>query len=67
MEQGRIAICHAFGTDGPCAAEYFPYGIYSVPEISTVGVTEDEVRERGSPTNAASPAFAKPRAATSWG
>ena len=29
--------------------EFFPYGIYSVPEISTVGMTEEEVRERGIP------------------
>ena len=29
--------------------EFFPYGIYSVPEISTVGMTEEEVREQGIP------------------
>ena len=47
MEQGRIAACHAFGIPMPPAPEYFPYGIYSVPEISTVGMSEHEVRERG--------------------
>ena len=49
MEQGRIAACHAFGVPAPHAPEFFPYGIYSVPEISTVGMSEQEVRERGIP------------------
>jgi NAD(P) transhydrogenase len=47
MEQGRIAACHAFGLPMPHAPEFFPYGIYSVPEISTVGMSEQEARERG--------------------
>jgi NAD(P) transhydrogenase len=47
MEQGRIAACHAFGLPLPPAPAYFPYGIYAVPEISTVGMTEEEVRGRG--------------------
>lgn len=49
MEQGRIAACHAFGEPAQAPPEFFPYGIYSVPEISTVGMTEEEVRERGIP------------------
>ena len=49
MEQGRIAACHAFGVPAPHAPEFFPYGIYSVPEISTVGMSEQEVRQRGIP------------------
>ena len=49
MEQGRIAACHAFGLAPPPAPEFFPYGIYSVPEISTVGLTEEEVRARKIP------------------
>src|SRR5215475_995662 len=49
MEQGRIAACHAFGVPAPHAPEFFPYGIYSVPEISTVGMSEQEVRERNIP------------------
>ena len=49
MEQGRIAACHAFGLPMPPAPQYFPYGIYAVPEISTVGMTEDEVHSRGIP------------------
>ena len=47
MEQGRIAACHAFGVPAPHAPEFFPYGIYSVPEISTVGMSEHEARQRG--------------------
>jgi NAD(P) transhydrogenase len=47
MEQGRIAAGHAFGIPMPHAPEFFPYGIYSVPEISMVGMTENEIRERG--------------------
>jgi NAD(P) transhydrogenase len=49
MEQGRIAACHAFGEAAHAPPEFFPYGIYSVPEISTVGMTEEEVRKRGIP------------------
>jgi len=47
MEQGRIAACHAFGAPMPPAPEFFPYGIYAVPEISTVGLSEDQAREKG--------------------
>jgi NAD(P) transhydrogenase len=47
MEQGRMAACHAFDIPMPPAPEHFPYGIYSVPEISTVGMNEQEVQQRG--------------------
>ncbi|MCB2049531.1 MAG: Si-specific NAD(P)(+) transhydrogenase, partial [Novosphingobium sp.] len=47
MEQGRIAACHAFELPVPPAPQFFPYGIYAVPEISTVGLTEQEVRDKG--------------------
>lgn len=49
MEQGRIAACHAFGECAHAAPEFFPYGIYSVPEMSTIGMTEEQVRERKIP------------------
>ncbi|MEP3047539.1 MAG: Si-specific NAD(P)(+) transhydrogenase [Roseibium sp.] len=49
MEQGRIAACHALGEKAYDPPEYFPYGIYAVPEISTVGMTEEEIKERGIP------------------
>lgn len=47
MEQGRVAACHAFNVPLPPAPESFPYGIYAVPEISTVGQSEEEVRKSG--------------------
>ncbi len=47
MEQGRMAACHAFGMPLPPAPETFPYGIYAVPEISTVGQSEEQVRASG--------------------
>ena len=49
MEQGRVAACHALGMEPMAPPEFFPYGIYSVPEISTVGLTEEEVRTRSIP------------------
>jgi NAD(P) transhydrogenase len=49
MEQGRIASCHAFGAPLADAPVFFPYGIYAVPEISTIGLTEEQVRERAIP------------------
>lgn len=49
MEQGRVAACHAFGVNLPPPPETFPYGIYSVPEISTVGQSEEQVRSSGIP------------------
>jgi NAD(P) transhydrogenase len=49
MEQGRVAACHAFGVNLPPPPESFPYGIYAVPEISTVGLSEEQVRDSGAP------------------
>ena len=49
MEQGRIAVCHAFGAPMHEPPAFFPYGIYSVPEISTIGLTEEKAREQGIP------------------
>ncbi|MDH3220455.1 MAG: Si-specific NAD(P)(+) transhydrogenase [Gammaproteobacteria bacterium] len=46
MEQGRHAACHAFGAEVHSQPELFPYGIYAVPEISMVGLTEQECKER---------------------
>ena len=47
MEQGRAAACHAFDAEVHSQPELFPYGIYSVPEISMVGLTEKECNDRG--------------------
>lgn len=51
MEQGRRAICHAFGRSDvkDYNTSLFPYGIYAVPEISMVGKTEEQLTEEGIP------------------
>jgi NAD(P) transhydrogenase len=43
MEQGRLASCHMFGSAVKFAPETLPYGIYTIPEISTVGKNEQEL------------------------
>ena len=49
MEQGRIAACHMFGVDAHCVPTLLPYGIYSIPEISMVGWTEEQLTDEGIP------------------
>jgi NAD(P) transhydrogenase len=49
MEQGRHAMCHAFGAPCHSVPELFPYGIYTIPEISTVGRNEEELTRDGVP------------------
>ena len=44
-EQGRVAACNAFGVKHTSLPQLFPYGIYSVPEISMVGQTEQALTE----------------------
>ncbi|HTW94598.1 MAG TPA: Si-specific NAD(P)(+) transhydrogenase [Tepidisphaeraceae bacterium] len=48
MEQGRLAMCHAFGLLYKTKlAPILPAGIYTIPEISQVGKTEEDcVREK---------------------
>ncbi len=43
MEQGRLAACNALGRECASFPHLFPYGIYSVPEISMVGRNEEEL------------------------
>jgi len=43
MEQGRLASCHMFGLPSESMPELFPYGIYTIPEISMVGQTEEQL------------------------
>lgn len=45
LEQGTLAACHALGLRDAAMPENFPYGIYTIPEISMVGLTEDYLRE----------------------
>jgi NAD(P) transhydrogenase len=49
MEQGRLAACHAFGAAADCTPGMFPFGIYTIPEISMVGRTEEELTAAGVP------------------
>ena len=43
MEQGRLAACHMFGIPFDHIPELLPYGIYTIPEISMVGQTEESL------------------------
>jgi NAD(P) transhydrogenase len=45
MEQGRVASLHMFGTPTTIATNLLPYGIYTIPEISTVGKNEEELTQ----------------------
>jgi NAD(P) transhydrogenase len=48
MEQGRVAVCRAFGfVYKQSVADVLPYGIYTIPEVSSVGETERTCREKG--------------------
>lgn len=49
MEQGRIAALAAFGEPFTHLPELVPTGIYSIPEISFVGRTEEELTEAAVP------------------
>jgi NAD(P) transhydrogenase len=46
MEQGRRAVCHALSLDPGCSSECIPMGIYTVPEMASVGLSEEETREK---------------------
>jgi NAD(P) transhydrogenase len=50
MEQARVAMCHAFHIDFKTAVSPFqPYGIYSIPEVSSIGPSEEELKAHGVP------------------
>ena len=49
MGQGRIAANHAAHVPFNIMPEVFPYGIYSVPEVSMVGKTEEELTKANVP------------------
>ncbi len=46
-EQGRRAVCHAFEREGETCemTGFMPFGIYTIPEISMVGATEEELEK----------------------
>ncbi len=48
MDQGRVAIAHMFNTsDIDLMPKIFPYGIYTVPEVSMVGMSEQDAANKG--------------------
>jgi NAD(P) transhydrogenase len=47
MEQGRLAACHAFGEKVHDFPTFYPIGIYTIPEISSCGYTEEQLKELG--------------------
>lgn len=49
MEQGRLAAGHMFGEIAEAQSPLFPYGIYTIPEISMVGQTEQVLTAAGTP------------------
>ncbi len=50
MEQGRVAVCHAFGFGyKKRLAHMLPMGIYTIPEISSVGETEESCAQKKIP------------------
>ncbi len=49
MEQGRIAVGCAFGVEVLSDPANYPYGIYTIPEISFVGKTEEQLTDEDVP------------------
>ena len=49
MEQGRIACAHAFGKTIESNPASYPYGIYTIPEISFIGKTEEQLTDEDVP------------------
>jgi NAD(P) transhydrogenase len=49
MEQGRIAAARAFGLEIESNRATYPYGIYTIPEISFIGKTEEQLTEEDAP------------------
>jgi NAD(P) transhydrogenase len=49
MEQGRAAVAHAFGRQVSSNPSYFPFGIYTIPEISFIGKTEEQLTDEDVP------------------
>ena len=45
--QGRLAACNMFGIPALDTPDQIPYGIYTIPEISNIGITEQDAIEKG--------------------
>ena len=48
-EQGRIAAARAFNVHAESDPAHYPYGIYTIPEISFVGKTEEQLTSEDVP------------------
>jgi NAD(P) transhydrogenase len=49
MEQGRRAVCHALGVSANEALPLIPAGVYTIPEIASIGISEAEaIKAHGS-------------------
>lgn len=48
-EQGRLAACRMFDVDAEPIGSHYPIGIYAIPELSSVGATEEELTRRKVP------------------
>ncbi len=46
-EQGRLAAAHAFNLRDGSFPDSFPFGIYTIPEISSVGAQESDLKAKG--------------------
>jgi len=50
IEQARVAVCHAFDEPWTCSlSRHLPTGIYTIPEASFVGATEESLIEKSTP------------------
>ena len=49
MEQGRAAVAYAYGKPVTSNPLYFPFGIYTIPEISFIGKTEEQLTDEDVP------------------
>ena len=49
MEQGRISAARAFGLDVKSDPAGYPYGIYTIPQISFIGKTEEQLTDADVP------------------
>lgn len=49
MEQGRLAACHMFGVPSKMPHNVIPFGIYTIPEISMVGHSEEQLTKSKTP------------------
>jgi NAD(P) transhydrogenase len=49
MEQGRIAAARAFDKPAKSQPAHYPFGIYTIPEISFIGKTEEQLTDEDVP------------------